>query len=413
MSKKIGIIGAGTAGLHLGLYLRRAGVEATIITDRRPDEYEGARLLNTVAHHAITRERERALGVTHWAGDEYHYSCHHHHFGLGETSLSFRGDFVGPSRAVDYRLYLPALMGDFEAQGGKFEYRAVEEADVPALARRFDLVVVCVGKGALGKLFAPVPGLSPFDRAQRHLCVGLFRGVRDATPRGVTLSIAAGEGELIEIPTVTFGGMATALLFETLPGSDSEELYRMKHSDDPKLFVSKVLEKVERHHPTIYDRVDAARFELCSPRDVLQGAIVPVVRQTSADLGGTLAVAAGDVHMTLDPVVGQGANMASFGAQVLAEEIVAHDVFDRRFVECVDRRREDRILSAFRWTNAHLTPPTAELVRAIFAMNETKALRDEFTNNFNYPERQWNHLATPQRIEAWIKQGAAARPALG
>ena len=44
MSKQIGIIGAGTAGLHLGLYLRQHGVGATIITDRAPEAYVGARL---------------------------------------------------------------------------------------------------------------------------------------------------------------------------------------------------------------------------------------------------------------------------------------------------------------------------------------------------------------------------------
>lgn len=36
MTKSIGIVGAGTAGLHLGLHLIENGVEATIYTDRRP-----------------------------------------------------------------------------------------------------------------------------------------------------------------------------------------------------------------------------------------------------------------------------------------------------------------------------------------------------------------------------------------
>jgi hypothetical protein len=408
MSKNIGIIGAGTAGLHLGLHLRKHGIDATVITDRRPEEYETSRLVNTVAHHAVTLERERRLGVAHWDKDEHHYFCHHHYFGVGAAPLSFRGDFARPSRAVDYRIYLPTLMRDFESRGGKLEYATIAEDDVPALAKRFDLVVAAVGKGALGKLFATAPGLQPFAAPQRHLCVGLYRGIRDATPRGVTLSVAPGQCDLIEIPTLTFGGMATALLCETVPGSDMEEIYRLKYDDDPKRFIAKVLEKLERYHPTVYDRVDTARFELCSPRDLLQGAILPAVRRTSVDLDGTLAVAVGDVHMTLDPIVGQGANMASYGAEVLAEEIVAHDVFDRRFVESVDRRREDRIHSAFHWTNAHLVPPTPELFEAVGAMSANKALCDEFTTDFNYPERQWNHLATPQRIRAWLKSKGAS-----
>ena len=39
MNKRIGIIGAGTAGLHLGLFLRQHCIETTIYTDRRPEEY--------------------------------------------------------------------------------------------------------------------------------------------------------------------------------------------------------------------------------------------------------------------------------------------------------------------------------------------------------------------------------------
>ena len=68
--------------------------------------------------------------------------------------------------------------------------------------------------------FAHVPEKSPYDNPQRRLCVGLYSGVRDATPRGVTLSVSPGHGELIEIPTLTFSGMATALLMENVPGGD-------------------------------------------------------------------------------------------------------------------------------------------------------------------------------------------------
>ena len=39
MDKRIAIVGAGTAGLHLGLYLRARGVDVTLHTDRRPEDY--------------------------------------------------------------------------------------------------------------------------------------------------------------------------------------------------------------------------------------------------------------------------------------------------------------------------------------------------------------------------------------
>ena len=112
MKREIGIVGAGIAGLHLALYLNRHGVGATLITDRKPEEYRDIRLLNTVAHHHTTIAREDYLGVNHWNDPATHYYYHDHFFNFPQP-LSFRGDFSRPSRAVDYRIYLPMLMEDF------------------------------------------------------------------------------------------------------------------------------------------------------------------------------------------------------------------------------------------------------------------------------------------------------------
>ena len=66
MRRHIGIVGAGIAGLHLALYLQKHGVAATLVTDRRPEDYRDSRLINTVAHHHVTIAREDYLGVNHW-----------------------------------------------------------------------------------------------------------------------------------------------------------------------------------------------------------------------------------------------------------------------------------------------------------------------------------------------------------
>ncbi|HJH22876.1 MULTISPECIES: NAD(P)-binding protein [Pseudomonas] len=39
MKNSIGIVGAGTAGLHLGLFLRQHDIDVTVFTDRKPEEY--------------------------------------------------------------------------------------------------------------------------------------------------------------------------------------------------------------------------------------------------------------------------------------------------------------------------------------------------------------------------------------
>ena len=68
-------------------------------------------------------------------------------------------------------------------------------------------------------------------------------------------------------------------------------------------------------------------------------------------------------------MMGQGANVASYAAFVLGEEIVSSDVLDARFCEKVDLKRQDRVLAAARWTNLMLQPPSEALGMLIGAMS--------------------------------------------
>lgn len=407
MARNVGIVGAGIAGLHLALYLQKHGVDATVITDRPPEDYRDIRLLNTVAHHHVTLAREDYLGVNHWTDPKDHYYYHDHVFNFPQP-LGFRGDFSKPSRAVDYRIYLPALMQDFANRGGKIEYRRIEERDIHPLVARFDLLVVSTGKGPLGQLFTYRPEHTPYSQPQRRLCVGLYTGVRQPDPMNVTLSVSPGHGEMIVIPTITFGGIANALLMENVPGGDMEELATISYDDNPKHFLKVLLGKLEKHHPTTYDRIDTARFDLAQPQDLLQGGVVPTVRNTMVEFDdGKCAIALGDVHAIVDPMMGQGANVASYAAFVLGEEIVKADALDARLCEKIDLKRQDRVLAASRWTNVMLQPPSEALGMLIGAMSQNQALANEFTENFNYPDRQWDRISTPQRIQAWIERMSA------
>ncbi len=406
MTRHIGIAGAGIAGLHLALYLQKHGVDATLITDRTPEEYRGMRLLNTVAHHHVTIAREDDLGVNHWTDPKDHYYYHDHFFNFPEP-LSFRGAFSRPSRAIDYRIYQPTLMQDFMRRGGRVEYRRIEESDIQPLVARFDLLVVATGKGPLGQLFSFRPEHSPYSQPQRRLCVGLYTGVRQPDPMNVTLSVSPGHGEMIVIPTITFDGIANALLMENVPGGDMEPLATLSYEDNPKHFRQVILDTLEKHHPTTYDRIDTARFDLAQPQDLLQGGVVPTVRNTVVEFdGGKCALALGDVHSVVDPMMGQGANVASYAAFMLGEEIVKSDVLDARFCEKVDLKRQDRVLAAARWTNLMLQPPSEALGMLIGAMSRNRELADEFTENFNYPDRQWDRVSSPQRIEAWLARAS-------
>jgi styrene monooxygenase len=408
MSKRIAIVGAGTAGLHLGLYLQSEGVESTIFTDKRIEDYPDVRLLNAVAHHAVTLERERALGVDHWPDDGYF--GHYYFVGIPGNPLEFYGDLsTGPSRAIDYRIYLPMLMRDYLDRGGDIEYREVDLSNVAELSDEYDLVVIGTGKGGLGTLFARDDQYSPFTSPQRQLCVGLFKGIAVPKTRALTFCISPGAGEMIEIPTVTFAGDASALVFENQPGSDLEELTHARYDDDPRAFIDLMLDKLRRHYPITARRINEDVFDLAnSPLDLLQGAVTPTVREGQVKLAnGRTALLIGDAHATVDPILGQGANMASYAGHVVGQEITIATAFDAEFFSRIKARRENRVLGATRWTNFMLTSLNAlpeSFTQLLGAVALNRGLADKFTDNFNFPELQWELFSALEGAAPWIAE---------
>jgi hypothetical protein len=361
-------------------------------------------MLNTVAHHATTIEREQALGVDHWDLVEYGYFCHHHYLG-GPQPLSYPGAFRAPSRAIDYRLYLPRLLADFSERGGDFRAgQPVGPDEIVRLSERHDLVVVATGAGGVSAMFPVIPGKSPYARPQRRLCAGLYHGIAATQPKGVTMSITPPHGELLEIPTFSASGHVTALLFENVPGGDTEVLADAKYRQDPAAFERLVLEKLRVHHPEVFERVEVARFKLTGPDDLLQGAVTPVLRKDYTVLPNeAIAIALGDAHSVVDPVVGQGANSASYSAWELGTLIAEDPSFDERFAQKAAARRANRVRAISDWTNLMIAlPPAPHLLQLLAAMSESPAIADEFTDNFNQPERQWDILATPARTAAFL-----------
>ncbi|MCS5497317.1 hypothetical protein NY547_08725 [Cnuibacter physcomitrellae] len=403
----VGIVGAGTAGLHLGLQLRQAGIPVTIYTNRTAEQVGAGRLPNSVAHHAVTIEREQRLGVDHWPVEEYGYDSHHHYFGLPEP-IVFRGDFPRRSRAIDYRIYQPSLMADFEDRGGVIEIRDVDVPDLEGLSEKHDLLTVASGKFTLGQFFGPAEGRQPLPGPLRRLQVGLWRGIAPNDPKGVSIAASPGHGDLLEIPIYSFAGHVTALLFENVPGGALEKLVDVKHDDDPAAFRQMVLDVLREHYPLTFARVDEAEFELTSPNDLLQGQFTPTLRGDYAQLdNGRYVLAVGDIHSTLDPIVGQGANSASYSAQVVGDTVLEDQTFDLRFMRKVAERRRNRVEAAFDWSNLMAGPPPGHLLQLVGAMSQDQDLRNEFTWNFNFPDRQWDILATPERTAAAIARSAA------
>ena len=407
----IGIVGSGVAGLHLGLFLRQHDIPVTIYTDKSAEQVAGGRLLNTVAHHHHTLERERALGVHHWDAAEYGYVCHQHSVVGGPAPLRFRGDFDHPSSIIDYRLYLPRLMADYQERGGELVVGPVDLDEIDRLGRRHDLMVIAAGRGPIAEMFPRRADKSPYDRPQRRLSAGIYQGIAYSEPKGVGVHMSLGHGELLELPIFSKQGFATALLFENIPGGELERLVDLRYEDDPAAYDRTVLELVERHYPMLYERIDVDAFGLQGPTDLIQGALTPIVREDYVRLAsGTYALAVGDVHCVVDPVNGQGANSASYSAWVIGQAIVDDYGFDEQFCRRVAREREAFVHGVSDWTNLILNPQP-HMVEVLMTMAQSKSLCDEYTRNFNRPDRQWQAVATPERAAAFIARHATDRDA--
>jgi 2-polyprenyl-6-methoxyphenol hydroxylase-like FAD-dependent oxidoreductase len=398
----IGIIGAGIAGLHLGLFLQKQGVAATLYTEKTAGQILAGRLPSVVTRLDHTRQRERALGVDHWDDPGLGVFCIHFYAG-GEQPIAFRGDFAQPGSTVDMRLYCATLLRDFEERGGQVVAGAVQAADVAELSERHDLMVVSSGRGSLADLFPRLPERSPYTAPQRLLCAGIFRGIACPDPRGVSYHIAPGQGEIFESPIYGFEPGQSALLFEGIPGGAFEVLMKMRYEDGPSRFEKTVLHLLRQHAPATCARINPRRFALIEPQDLLQGAITPTVRRGYAPLGnGKFALALGDAHVVNDPILGQGANAASYAAWTLGKAIVEDIAFDEWFCHGVEQRLWEYLRDVTEWTNFMLQPPPPHVLGLLAAAARDQAVADAFVNNFNAPRRGWEMVATPEGAASFL-----------
>jgi 2-polyprenyl-6-methoxyphenol hydroxylase-like FAD-dependent oxidoreductase len=410
--KRIGIIGAGIAGLHLGLRLRQFGMDCTIMTDRSPEQVAMVQLSNTVVHWPSTLGRERVLQVYHWPTEEFGFRQIEQTVQTSQP-IDIRAMTTAPARALDYRIYLPRLMEDFAERGGRLEVGPLVSKDLGRIAERFDLVVVATPSNGFAQLFARDAANSPYDRPQRFVMAGLFTGLRSTVARRLSLSILPGQSEAAIFPLLSFTGTVAAIALLT-HDADALAMLRVLASHPRRAgFCATFLRKLEQWHPGIHAQLDPARFDLQGEKDLVQAAVLPVVRQSHIHLGdGKYAIALGDAHVTVDPIMAQGANIGSYAAFAMADAIVETDSFNLAFCQEVARARGARVLGAARWTNAFLQPPDEARVELMIAMSQDPALAQAYFDNFNRPDQQWERLRSADHIRAWLDETRAPEPQL-
>ncbi|GGR74637.1 MULTISPECIES: styrene monooxygenase/indole monooxygenase family protein [Streptomyces] len=410
----IGIVGTGISGLHLALGLRQSGIDATLYTAQDPDGIRSGPPSNFVTRFHSTRERERALGLTEWASGAYDNAWMHLSV-EAPGGPSFRAELPRPASSVDFRMYLAALLEEYQRRGGDTVLRKVpDRAGLARLAERHDLVVVAAGRGGLADTFPRDPARSPYQQAPRHLAGGLFHGVRPPDPPGMTMHMLPGAGE-IHAPTYhSFAGQVTAVLVEAVPGGPLSALTDHDDQGDPGRFTKELLHLIAAHAPTLHARIDEREFALTRPVDMLRGAVLPMVRHGWARLADDrYALAIGDAWITNDPLTAQGANLGSRLAFQLADALREHGgAYDETFCRTVSDRLWETARPVVDWTNQFIGPPPPRMGTLLTAAAADQRVADAFVARLDDPAAMWRAVGTERGTEEFIAQAQSVRSAV-
>jgi 2-polyprenyl-6-methoxyphenol hydroxylase-like FAD-dependent oxidoreductase len=402
--REIAIVGAGQAGLLLGIGLLAKGYGVRLVTSETAQQIADGPIRSTQGMFHEALQIERALGLNFW--DDVAPEIRALQFAMigpdGKPAIAWRGELDAPAASVDQRLKFPAWMRVFEQHGGRLETRPADVADLDELARECELLVVAAGKGDVRRLFARDDTKSPFDAPQRALAVCCVKNLRPYDPVRVSFSVVPGAGEFFCIPGWGAGGACDYLFFEAIPGGP---LDRFDGVTAPEQRLALTLELLAAFVPAEFER--CANAELTDAGATLAGRFTPEVRKPVAQLpSGALAFGLADTVVLNDPITGQGSNNATKAAAAYLAAIVERgaEPFDAAWMQATfDAHWGAYAAWSTGFTNALLQPPPPHVQRFLLEAGSRPALRHAFVNGFDHPPSLFPWLADPAACEAMIE----------
>ncbi|HLK57688.1 MAG TPA: hypothetical protein VKU00_14070, partial [Chthonomonadaceae bacterium] len=116
----ITIIGAGQAGLQLGLTLLQQGYSVTLVSDRTAAEIRNGSVLSTQCLFGTSLQIEGELGLDFWAEEcpDIEGVVFNVAGPDGNKALAWSARFDKPAQSVDQRLKISELLQRFIERGG-------------------------------------------------------------------------------------------------------------------------------------------------------------------------------------------------------------------------------------------------------------------------------------------------------
>ena len=404
--RKVLIVGAGQAGLQLGLSLLSHEYDVTVMSARTPDEIRGGRVTSTQCMFGPALQYERDYDLHLWEQQTPNIE------GLGLSIAGPDGgralDFVARldafAQSVDQRVKMAGWLELFEDRGGKVVYHGVTTSDLDSLTTLYDLVIIAAGKGELVQLFDRDPSRSPYTSTQRALSLVYVHGM---TPRpehpemnAVRFNVAPGVGELFIMPSFTLSGPCDILFFEGIPGGP---LDCWQDRPDPADHLRRLLDLMRQYVPWEYERCyDVA---LTDARATLVGGYPPVVRRPVGELpDGGRVLGMADVVVANDPITGQGSNSASKCAASYLTSVLEHG--EERFDEAWMQRTFETYWSDAQhttvWTNALLQPPPEHVMNIFGAASTNPEVARRFVNGFADPSDYQEWFLDPDKADSYL-----------
>jgi hypothetical protein len=398
------IVGAGQAGLQLGLALLQHDYQVTLVSDRRPEEIRNGAILSTQVLFGPSREIERELGLELWpeappiegvalqvAGPD------------GNKALEWSARFDAPAQSVDQRLKIPEWMRLFEARGGELRYAKATLQDLEDYASTSDLVIVAAGKGEISQLFARDAEKSKFDQPQRALAVCYVRNMKPRPSHSaVVFNVIPGAGEYFVMPGLTLNGPCEQMFFEGLPGGPFD-CFQEVHSSEEHLALAKRL--LDQFVPWEAER--SGDVELTDDRASLRGRFAPTVRKPVGQLpSGACVLGMADTIVLNDPITGQGANNAVKSADLYLQQILERGErpFDAAWMQETFALYWDYAQWVTAFTNTMLLPPTPHFLKILGAAAQQPRIAHRFVNAFSNPREFFPWLTDPVEAERFIAE---------
>jgi len=385
--RKIAIVGAGQAGLQLGMsLLPHRDYEITLYSDRTAREIASGSLMATAIMFQNKRQIERRLGLDFWsdAGKQVPGIEIEVRDESGNLGVAFDTPFRdGPGMALDYRLKFPAWMNEFEKRGGNLVIQKTGVDELEQLTAQNDLTVVATGKGPLSKLFQRNPDRSPpYSEPMRYIVAVIVD--RDLGLSNMAISIVPGGAEVVLLPILGANGKrSTAIL--VFSQKDSPFLDQYATVEDGNDALQMALQCACTYCPSFAKELAGAK--LSDDGAYLHGAFTPVVKDPVGRLpSGAIVMGASDCLTLVDPICGNGLNNAVVMTSIYYQQILENSnaVFDEAWMNRTFDEFWEYGKDVYTFMRALLEQPTY-FSDALGPASQCESLASDIINGYSDP----------------------------